>query len=420
MIKQIRFIFSILLTLLLTPVSFSEVVILKPKAFLDVISGELVVADLLIEDGKIKDIGKFNIENANEILLPDLILLPGLMDSHVHLIGNTESKGYESISESSYLDTIYGVENASKTLMAGFTTVRNVGAGYYADVALKRAIDAGVVPGPSMLVSGPALGITGGHCDTNLFPPEFDIQGQGVVDSPWEARKMVRTNRKYGADLIKFCATGGVMSRNTDVNAKQFTLDEMKAIVDEAHNHGMKVAAHAHGLEGIKAAIIAGADSIEHSSFIDTETTLLAIEKGTFLSMDIFVSDYILGEGAEKGILEESLEKERTVGRKQRENFANAHSLGAKISFGTDAGIFAHGQNARQFAYMVEWGMTNLEAIQAATIQTADLFGINNVGIIEPGFDADIIGVRSNPLANIRTLENIAFVMKEGRVYKNN
>ena len=411
--KRIIYLFFIFSNLLI-----AESFLIKSKGYLDISTGEIVEADILIIDGKIAEIGLIDeSENVTVISLPNLILLPGLMDSHVHIVGN-DSKGEESIADSSHMGTVWGVVNAKKTLMAGFTTVRNVGAANYADVALRDAINRGIIEGPTMIVSGPALGITGGHCDHNLLPPEFNYSSEGVVDSPWEARKMVRKNRKYGADLIKFCATGGVMSRNTDVNAKQFTLEEMRAIVDEAHNHGMKVAAHAHGLKGIKAAIEAGVDSIEHASFIDDETIEMAIKNNTVLSMDIFVSDYILGEGIEAGIREESLNKERLVGQKQRENFLNAHRKGATITFGTDAGIFDHGDNAKQFAYMVEWGMTPLESIQASTIRTAQLFGLENIGEIKVGFDADIIGVIENPLNNIRTLEGVAFVMKEGKIYK--
>ncbi len=395
----------------------AEDFIIKSKGFLNIETGEIINKDIFVSNGKIVDQTDIKKETATTLSLTNLFLIPGLMDSHVHIVGN-DSKGEESIADSSHMGTIWGVVNAEKTLLAGFTTVRNVGAANYADVSMRDAIERGVIDGPTMLVSGPALGITGGHCDHNLLPPEFNYSSQGVVDSPWEARKMVRKNRKYGSDLIKFCATGGVMSRNTDVNAKQFTLAEMKAIVDEAHNHGMKVAAHAHGLKGIKAAIEAGVDSIEHASFIDDETIDMAIQNNTVLSMDIFVSDYILGEGAKAGIREESLNKERMVGKKQRENFMNAHRRGATITFGTDAGIFDHGDNAKQFAYMVEWGMTPLEAIQASTIKTAQLFGIDNVGKIKEGFDADIIGVQENPLENIRALEEVLFVMKEGVVYK--
>jgi imidazolonepropionase-like amidohydrolase len=418
--RKLPLVLALFIQFTITDLAASSI-ILQPKNILDVDDGTLYESQILIEDGIIVEIGK-NISKRNKDIetleLSELTIMPGLMDSHVHLTGNTELKGYESISESSYLSTIYGVINAKKTLLSGFTTVRNVGAGNFADVALKQAINRNAILGPTMLVSGPALGITGGHCDSNILPFDYKYTSQGVADGPWEVRKKVRLNRKYGADLIKFCGTGGVMSKNTDVNAKQYTLEEMQAIVDEAHNHGMKVATHAHGLIGIKTAIIAGVDSIEHASFIDNETIELAKEKGTFLSMDIYVSDYILGEGAAKGILEESLEKERSVGRFQRQNFQKAVKASAKITFGTDAGIYPHGKNARQFKYMVEWGMTSLQAIQAATINTAELFGLSNTGMIKKNYEADIIGVKGNPLKDITILENVSFVMKDGIIVK--
>jgi imidazolonepropionase-like amidohydrolase len=394
--------------------------LLNPKQILDVETGKLIRSKVLVTDGKIMAISNsFKAsEDLKVINLPDLTLLPGLMDAHVHLIGNTELKGMESLSESSYLSTIYGVKNAQDTLMAGFTTVRNVGASNYSDVALKQAIAKQAVLGPTLLVSGPPLGITGGHCDSNTLPYDFNYTSDGVADGPWEIRKKVRENRKYGADLIKFCATGGVMSKNTNLGTTQYTTDEMEAIVDEAHNRGMKVAAHAHGLDGIKAAILAGVDSVEHSSLIDEETIELAKTKGVFLSMDVYVSDYILGEGAKQGIPEYSLNKERQVGKKQRENFQKAVKANAKIVFGTDAGIYPHGKNARQFKYMVQWGMTPLQAIQAATINTASLFGVPNIGKIKESFEADIIGVKGNPLEDITSLEAVEFVMNNGIVIK--
>ena len=393
---------------------------IKPKQILDVRSGKLINADILVESGVITKVAKnIPIKSEYEIIdLSDMTVLPGLMDAHVHLTGNTDLKGNEGISESSYLATIYGVKNAKETLMAGFTTVRNVGASNYSDVALRDGIEQKAIVGPTLLVSGPPLGITGGHCDSNILPAEYEYKAQGVADGPWEVRRKVRENKKYGVDLIKYCATGGVMSKGTNVNNRQYTLDEMKAIVDEAHTLGMKVAAHAHGLQGIRMAIEAGVDSIEHSSLIDQETVNYAISKGVFLAMDIYVSDYILGEGAKNGIPEYSLEKERIVGKKQRENFKMAFESGAKMAFGTDAGIYPHGKNARQFKYMVEWGMTPIEAIQASTINTAELFGLNNIGEIKESFDADIVAVMGNPLDDITLLENIDFVMKEGQIIK--
>ena len=400
--------------------AYSQSILIKPKQILDVRSGKLINADILVESGVIKKVAKnIPIKSEYEIIdLPDMTLLPGLMDAHVHLTGNTDLKGHEGISESSYLATIYGVKNAKETLMAGFTTVRNVGASNYSDVALRDGIEQKAILGPTLLVSGPPLGITGGHCDSNILPAEYEYKAQGVADGPWEVRRKVRENKKYGVDLIKYCATGGVMSKGTNVNNRQYTLDEMKAIVDEAHTLGMKVAAHAHGLQGIRMAIEAGVDSIEHSSLIDQETVNIAISKGVFLAMDIYVSDYILGEGAKNGIPEYSLEKERIVGKKQRENFKMAFESGAKMAFGTDAGIYPHGKNARQFKYMVEWGMTPIEAIQASTINTAELFGLANIGEIKESFDADLVAVKGNPLDDITLLENIDFVMKEGQIIK--
>ena len=398
----------------------SKSLLIKPKQILDVRSGILVNADILIESGVIVKVSKnIPVMSHYEIIyLQDMTILPGLMDAHVHLTGNTDLKGHEGISESSYLATIYGVKNAKQTLMAGFTTVRNVGASNYSDVALRDGIDQKAILGPTLLVSGPPLGITGGHCDSNILPAEYEYKAQGVADGPWQVRRKVRENKKYGADLIKYCATVGVMSKGTNVNNRQYTLDEMKAIVDEAHTLGMKVAAHAHGLEGIRMAIEAGVDSVEHSSLIDQETINLAIAKGVFLAMDIYVSDYILGEGAKNGIPEYSLNKERIVGKRQRENFKMAVESGAKMVFGTDAGIFPHGKNAKQFKYMVEWGMKPIEAIQASTINTAELFGKTNIGEIKETFDADLIGVKGNPLKDITLLENVGFIMKEGQVIK--
>ena len=398
----------------------SKSLLIKPKQILDVRSGMLINADILIESGVIVKVSKnIPVMSHYEIIdLQDMTILPGLMDAHVHLTGNTDLKGHEGISESSYLATIYGVKNAKQTLMAGFTTVRNVGASNYSDVALRDGIDQKAILGPTLLVSGPPLGITGGHCDSNILPAEYEYKAQGVADGPWEVRRKVRENKKYGADLIKYCATGGVMSKGTNVNNRQYTLDEMKAIVDEAHTLGMKVAAHAHGLEGIRMAIEAGVDSVEHSSLIDQETINLAIAKGVFLAMDIYVSDYILGEGAKNGIPQYSLNKERIVGKRQRENFKMAVESGAKMVFGTDAGIFPHGKNAKQFKYMVEWGMKPIEAIQASTINTAELFGKTNIGEIKETFDADLIGVKGNPLKDITLLEKVGFIMKEGQVIK--
>jgi len=356
---------------------------------------------------------------ANVIDLSNATVLPGLIDMHVHLTGDPEAQGYGNLAASVPRNALFGVANGRRTLNAGFTTVRNVGAGGYADVALRDAINNGDVIGPRMRVAGHSLGITGGHCDNNLLPAEYGITSGGVADGPWEIRKKVRENAKYGADVTKFCATGGVLSKGTTVGAQQYSLEEMVAIVDESHRRDRRVAAHAHGTEGIIAAIQAGVDSVEHASMIDAEGIRLALQNDTFLVMDVYVSTYILEMGESAGFLPESLAKERQVGQVQRNNFQKAHEAGVRMAFGTDAGVYPHGNNGKQFAYMVQYGMTPLEAIQAATVNAAELLGWpGDVGAIESGMYADLIAVPGNPLDDIRELENVPFVMKGGQVVK--
>jgi imidazolonepropionase-like amidohydrolase len=294
--------------------------------------------------------------------------------------------GYEGLGVSYPREAIIGAENANKTVRAGFTTVRNVGAGGFSDVALRDGINAGDVPGPRMFVSGPPLGITGRHCDSNLLPFEFHYKRAGVADGPWEARAKVREVVKYGADLIKVCASGGVLSKRDLPGTPQYSLEELTAIAEEAHKLGRKVAAHAHGTQSIKDSIRAGIDSIEHSSLIDDEGIALAIQHNTYLVFDIYDNDFILSQSAKVGMLPKSIEKEKKLGWLQRENFRHAFQSGAKIAFGTDAGVYLHGDNAKQFARMVEWGMKPIGAIQAATINAADLIGQpNKLGALEPG-----------------------------------
>ena len=271
-----------------------------------------------------------------------------------------------------------------------------------------------------MFVSGPALGITGGHCDNNLLAPEFHYTDSGVADGPWAVRAKVREVVKYGADLIKICASGGVMSKGDQPGTPQYTLEEMQAIADEAHKLGRKVAAHAHGTQSIKDAIRAGIDSIEHASLIDDEGIQLAKQRGTFLVFDIYNDDFILQQGAKYGMLPESIEKERNLGKLQRENFRRALLGEAKMAFGTDAGVYPHGDNARQFAIMVEYGMKPLDAIRAATPGAAELLGRSkDLGVISKGAFADVIAVEGDPRADVKLLENVRFVMKGGTVYKN-
>jgi imidazolonepropionase-like amidohydrolase len=398
-------------------------VYIKAGQLLDPVSGKVSRNTVItIEDEKVIAVGgsyRDIPEDAEVIDLSDSFLLPGVMDMHTHIIGNLEKYFFSGYFQSPHRATIGGVVNAEKTLMAGFTTVRNVGAADYQDVALRNAINAGEVPGPRMAVSGPGLGITGGHCDQNSLNHDFNERSDGVADGPWEVRSQVRKNVKYGVDLIKFCATGGVFSKGTKVGQTQYTLEEMQAIVDEAHTHGREVAAHAHGTEGIKRAIAAGVDSIEHASFLDDEAIEMAMERGTRFSMDIYNTEYTLEKGAENGVPEENINKEREVGTSQRESFNMAVDAGAIMVFATDSGVYPHGDNGKQFSRMVKFGMTPLQAIQAATINTADLLGwADQVGQIAPGYYADIIAVHGDPLKNISELEDVDFVMKGGVVYK--
>jgi imidazolonepropionase-like amidohydrolase len=312
-----------------------------------------------------------------------------------------------------------GVANAKITLEAGFTTVRNVGSANFDDVAIKQAIERGVIPGPRIVPATYAIGATGGHCDNTSLPPSVTTSSPAVANGPEQIRATVRRLHKYGAEVIKFCGTGGVLSKGDTVGGQQYDLAEMKALVDEAHMLGLKVAVHAHGTSGIKDAIRAGVDTIEHASLADAEAFALAKQHGTYFSMDIYNDDYILAEGEKNGVYKESLEKERQIGLKQRQTFQAALKAGVKMIFGTDAGVYPNGLNARQFATMVQWGMTPLQAIQAATATAAEALGRSgDVGAIAVGRYGDLIGVAGDPLADVTRLQSIAFVMKGGEVVK--
>ena len=398
-------------------------VALRCGRLLDVQSGNLIPnAVILSAGGRITAVGAGLAipAGAQLIELPDATCLPGLIDVHTHLTMDPSHLGYEGLGISVPRATVTGVKNARLTLLAGFTTVRNVGAPGYSDVALRDGIEAGEIDGPRMFVSGPALGITGGHCDNNLLAPEFHYTAPSVADGPWAARAKVRETVKYGADLIKICASGGVLSKGDQPGTPQYTLEEMQAIADEAHKLGRKVAAHAHGTQSIKDAIRAGIDSVEHSSLIDDEGLALAKQHGTFLVFDIYNDTYILQEGEKRGMLPESIEKERHLGKLQRESFRRAVLAGERLAFGTDAGVYPHGDNARQFAVMTEYGMKPLDAIRTATTNAAELVGRpKDIGVIRQGAFADVIAVAGDPRADVTLLEHVRFVMKNGRVYKN-
>src|SRR5438309_605291 len=385
---------------------------------------------IVVQDDRIQSVGSpasVSIPaGATVIDLSKATVLPGLIDCHTHL--GARADRYDEIyrfKDTPFQSAFAGVVHARKTLEAGFTSVRDVGSEPFLAVDLRNSINDGFTIGPRIVASGPAISITGGHGDLNnyspqtrvtMFPEERDYR---IADGVDQVRHVVRAQVKYGVDVIKILATGGVLSKGDSPGAPQYTLEELKAAAEEAHMAGRKIAAHAHGAQGIKNAILAGIDSIEHASLIDDEGIRLAKERGTYLDMDIYNDEYLVNEATKVGLPAENLEKEKMVGRLQRENFAKAVKAGAKMAFGTDAGVYPHGDNARQFYFMVKYGMTTAQAIRAATSSAADLIGrANDVGTISPGKFADIIAVDADPLADVRALEHVSFVMKGGVVYK--
>ena len=403
-----------------------QVTVIRAGKLVDVVSGTVLKDQTIVITGeRISAVGPSASTpvpaGAQVIDLSTQTVLPGLIDMHTHLTSDAYLGGYNALGVSDVRAALYGVRAARKTLEAGFTTVRDVGSSGtgFGDVALRDAINDGDFIGPRMRSAGHLIGMKGGHCDDNLLPPDANYVARGVADGPWAARAKVREMAKYGADVIKICASGGVLSKGDAAGAQEYTLEEMQAIVAEAHKLGRKVAAHAHGASAIRDAIVAGVDSIEHASLIDDEGIKLAKERGTYLVMDIYDDDFILQEGEKAGILPESLEKERQVGQLQRDNFRKAFSKGVKMAFGTDAGVYPHGDNAKQFYYMVKYGMTSMQAIQSATIHAADLLGWKDrVGSISVGKFADIIAVKGNAADDATELTKVSFVMKGGAVIK--
>ncbi len=385
---------------------------------------------IVVEGNRIRSVGpaaSISIPaGSNVIDLTRATVLPGLIDCHTHL--GSRADRYDEIfrfKDTPFLSAFAAVVNARKTLDAGFTTVRDVGSKPFLAVDLRNSINEGLVPGPRIVASGPGITITGGHGDLNNYSPQISVKmfpeerGFQIADGVDQVRHVVRAQVKYGVDVIKILATGGVLSKGDSPGAPQFTFDELKAAAEEAHMAGRKIAAHAHGTQGIKNAILAGIDSIEHASLIDDEGIRLAKEHGTYLVMDIYNDDYILNNAPAFGLPEENIEKEKMVGRLQRENFEKAFKAGARMAFGTDAGVYPHGDNAKQFFYMVKYGMTPAQAIRSATSSAADLIGRSkDVGTIEAGKYADIIAVAADPLQDVRALEDVGFVMKGGEVFK--
>ena len=394
--------------------------------YLDVATGRYVEHPAIFIDdpGRITAIGDARTvrwgADVTHINLSGRTLLPGLIDMHVHLDSPADIGGYRGLEYTDSFWAITAVKNARDMLDAGFTTVRNVGSSDRNDIGLAQAIRDGYAVGPRIVPAGYALGATGGHCDSTFLPPslEKDKKEEGVADGVEELRYQVRRQRKYGAEVIKVCATGGVFSRNTEPGQQQLREEELRAIADEAHQWGLRVAAHAHGADGIKAAIRAGIDTIEHASLVDAEGIRLAAQRKrpVWFSMDIYNTEYTQAEGKKNGVLEDNLRKDREIAQIQRDGFRAAHRAGVRMVFGSDAGVMPHGQIGRQFATMVTYGMTPLQAIQAATVNASEALGRNDVGLIQVGRFGDLVAVAGDPTANVRLLEAPVAVVKGGKL----
>ena len=407
-----------------------EVVVLKAARLFDG-KGDTAIRNgvVIVEGGKIKAVGSglATPAGARVVDLGDATLLPGFIDAHTHLSGESTDNWLQDamaglrrpVTETAILST----RLARNTLMAGFTTVRDVGSGEYIDVGLRNAIAGGAVAGPRMLVAVHSLGARGGHCDSTGFPKgtfgdETGVE-DGIASGADQFRDAVRMQVKYGADVIKICATGGVLSLADEVDTPQVTQQEMDAIVDEAHRLRKKAAAHAHGAEGAKVAIRAGIDSIEHGSFLDDEALRMMKERGTYLVPTLLAGETVTAPG--RKYPPEIAEKARQAMARRSDTFRKALKMGVKIAFGTDSGVSVHGTNAGEFKLMVDHGMTPAAALRSATSAASDLLGIaKTVGTLEPGKEADIVAVPGDALADITATERVAFVMKGGRIFKQN
>ncbi len=420
---------SLLIVSLLTATAFAQQAALSPNRtivragkLLDVRTGKTLTNQaIVIDDGKIVSVGPDTgaVDNGAKVIdLSGKTVLPGLIDAHTHITFDPKF-GYDRLAISLPREALIGAKNARVTLLAGFTTIRNLGATEFADIALRDAINAGDVPGPRIDASGPALSITGGHCDDNLLPYEWHATAVGVADGVENVQHKVREVIKYGSDVIKICATGGVLSLGDNPQHSQFTQAELAAIVADAHRLGRKVAAHAHGAEGIRWSAEAGVDSIEHGSYIDDAGIAAMKQHGTYLVPTLYLGDWFLENAPKMGVPPSMLKKGQEVMPAARKNIAHAFASGVKVGFGTDAAVYPHGLNAHEFAVMVKLGLTPLQAIQAATVNDADLLGWSDkVGVLESGHYADIIAVDGDPLQDVTTLERVKFVMKGGTVYK--
>ena len=389
---------------------------------IDVVTGTRVDrAVVLIEGDRIVQAGSgLTIPaGARVIDLGAATILPGLIDVHTHLSSQSGDYYTDLFRRSPIDNAVRAPTYARNTLLAGFTTVRDVGSSEYIDVALRNAINDGSIVGPRMQVATLAISATGGHGDLNGFSPYLHFEGAtGIADGVDEIRKRVRENVKRGADVIKVLAGAGVLSEEESAGAPQYSQQELDALVAEAHMWGRKVAAHAHGTEAIKRAVKAGVSSVEHGGLVDEETVRMMVAQGTFLVPDIYTDVYILEHGAEQGLPQKIIDKERWLRGQQDVNWTRAFRAGVKLAFGTDAGVYPHGQNARQFALLVQHlGMSPADAIRMATVNAADLLGWSDkLGRIAPGYYADMIAVNGDPLADVSTLEHVQWVMKGGAV----